>query len=245
MTFDLVSTVLLTAGAAVAIATLASNFAVTAGGRIGIAVALSTWFAVVVALAATQALYYERGALAAPGLGLAVILPIAFLVLLVARTPALRARLAAIPISTLIGINAVRLEGLLFVALYLQHKLPAPFAPSAGWGDVFIGATAVPLAWLASRQASRARPLLWLWNSLGILDLLSAIGLGVTSAPGPAQLIFGDVNSAIMTTLPWLLIPGFLVPLLFCTHIAIAWRLATTSDDHTAVGSNVPAPALN
>jgi hypothetical protein len=41
------------------------------------------------------------------------------------------------------------------------------------------------------------------------------------------RLIFAEPGSAIMTTLPWLLIPGFLVPLLFAVHIAIFIRLAT------------------
>jgi len=39
-------------------------------------------------------------------------------------------------------------------------------------------------------------------------------------------LIFAEPSSAIMTTLPWLLIPGFLVPLLFAVHIGTFVRLA-------------------
>jgi hypothetical protein len=103
--------------------------------------------------------------------------------------------------------------------------LPAPFAPVAGWGDIFVGATAFPVAWLAYRQRTSARPILWIWNIIGLADLIAAVGLGVISSPGPARLIFAEPSSAIMTTLPWLLIPGFLVPLLIAVHIAIFIRL--------------------
>ena len=54
--------------------------------------------------------------------------------------------------------------------------------------------------------------LLWLWNILGILDLVSAIALGATSSPGPIQLFHVTPNSSLMTTLPWIIIPCFLVP---------------------------------
>jgi hypothetical protein len=67
---------------------------------------------------------------------------------------------------------------------------------------------------------------LWIWNVIGLVDLIAAIGLGVTSSPGPLRLIFAEPSSAIMATLPWLLIPGFLVPLLFALHIGIFVRLA-------------------
>jgi hypothetical protein len=103
--------------------------------------------------------------------------------------------------------------------------LPTPFAPVAGWGDIFVGATAPLVAWLAYRQGANPRPIIWIWNLIGTIDLLAAIGLGVTSSPGPARIIFAEPSSAIMTTLPWLIIPGFLVPLLFAVHIGIFVRL--------------------
>jgi hypothetical protein len=54
---------------------------------------------------------------------------------------------------------------------------------------------------------------------------MAAVGLGVISSPGAPRLIFAEPSSAIMATLRWLLIPGFLVPLLFAVHIGIFIRL--------------------
>ena len=117
-------------------------------------------------------------------------------------------------------------SGISFVVLYADHRLPAPFAPVAGWGDIFIGGTAPLVAWFSYRQGGNARPILWIWNLVGTLDLIAAVSLGVLSSPGPQRLIFAEPSSAIMTTLPWLLIPGFLVPVLFAVHIGIFVRLA-------------------
>ncbi len=126
-----------------------------------------------------------------------------------------------------IAIHALRALGFTFVVLYTAGRLPAPFAPAAGWGDIFIGVTALPLAWFISRNNSNglAYSLLWLWNSLGVLDLVNAIALGATSSPGPIQLFHVTPNSSLMTTLPWIIIPCFLVPALAFLHIATFYRL--------------------
>jgi hypothetical protein len=225
MNIDLIGSVELTASAAIVIAALSIGFGSSATTRLRAAVGLSAWFALVVILAATRALYYERG-LGAPGLGIAVALPIAVLCFVVARVTSLREGFRRVPLWLLVGVHTVRVLGISFIILYAAGRLPAPFAPVAGWGDIFVGATALPAAWLAYRRPAMARPTLWIWNVIGLADLIAAIGLGVISSPGPQRLIFAEPSSAIMTTLPWLLIPGFLVPLLFAVHIGIFIRLA-------------------
>jgi hypothetical protein len=224
MNVDVLSSIELTASAAIVIAALSIAFGSNAATRIRSAAWLSAWFVLVVILAATRALYYEHG-LGTPGLGLAVALPIAILCATVARVQSLRESFHRVPLWLLVGVHMVRLLGVSFVVLYAAHRLPAPFAPVAGWGDIFVGATAAPVAWFAYRRPMNTRPLLWIWNLIGTADLIAAVGLGVISSPGPQRLIFAEPSSAIMTMLPWLLIPGFLVPLLFAVHIGIFIRL--------------------
>ena len=86
--------------------------------------------------------------------------------------------------------------------------------------------SAIPVARLAYKKGAAAHSAVLIWNSLGLLDLVAAVGLGVTSSPGPLRLIFAEPDTAIMITLPWLLIPGFLVPLLASTHLAVFYRLS-------------------
>lgn len=225
MNTDLIGSIELTASAAIVISALSIGFGSSAAVRIRIAAWLAAWFVVVVILAATRALYYKHG-LGAPGLGSAVALPIAVLCFVVARVKSLREAFQRVPLWLLVGVHTVRLLGISFMVLYAASRLPAPFAPVAGWGDIFVGATALPIAGLAYRRPANARLILWIWNVVGLVDLIAAVGFGVISSPGPQRLIFAEPSSAIMTTLPWLLIPGFLVPLLFTVHIGIFIRLA-------------------
>jgi hypothetical protein len=150
MTFDLLSAVILTASAAVVIAILAVGFAADVRDRIGIAAALVSWFALVVMFGATELFHEQRGLIGVRGLGLSVLAPVLVLSIVVLRTASLHAALNRIPLSWLIGVNAVRVIGAEFVMLFALHRLPAPFAPIAGCGDILVGVTALPVAWLAT-----------------------------------------------------------------------------------------------
>ena len=52
----------------------------------------------------------------------------------------------AIPTSLLIGLNAMRVLGVLFLLLALDGRLAGPFPFSAGLGDIITGVFAIPLA---------------------------------------------------------------------------------------------------
>jgi hypothetical protein len=217
--FDILSTIELSVSASIVVAFLSLAMAETPRGRGTALIALGAWFALVLALGATGAL--SPAGSGAPALGLAV----AALVCAYRALPSVRNAISATPLPALIALHAIRLLGFTFIVLYAEGRLPAPFAPSAGWGDVFIGATALPLAWAVQRFGVRVRPLVFLWNALGVADLVVALTLGPLSAPGPLQVFVGPPDTSPMTTLPWLIIPGFLVPILLFTHIAIFTRL--------------------
>jgi hypothetical protein len=211
MSFDLLSTIELTASAAIMIATLAFTLAATTRGRIEAAAALAAWFVLVVFLGATLVLNVGPP----PALAAAVILPVLAMCAAFFSFPSIKAAAMAMPLPALEAVHAARVLGISFVLLYAADRLPAPFAPIAGWG-----------AWAMSRFGARMRTLALVWNGLGMLDLVAAIGLGATSAPGPIQIFAGPPDSGIMTTLPWILIPGFLVPSYFFIHIVILYRLS-------------------
>lgn len=220
MLLDLVFAIAMAAAGAVVTATLSFTLAATVRGRLTAAAAIAAWFCGVLFLGATGALNVEG--IGAPGLGLAVLAPtivLSWLVLKAAQTVGP----AAPPMPVLIAVHAVRVLGIAFVLLYAGGRLPAPFAPTAGWGDIAIGLTSVPVALLAYRPGGRALALVW--NALGCLDLITAVSLGALSSPGPARLFLAPPGSAIMTSLPWILIPAFLVPGLFALHVAIFARL--------------------
>ena len=155
-TFDILSTIEATASAIIVGTVLSLALSRRLTGRIRAGVALLAWFLTVVTLGATGALGAHAGA-GVPGLAAAVIVPLALLCLAFLAYAPTRTALAAMPLWSLIAVHVVRVAGVSFLLLQSAQRLSAPFAPLAGWGDVLVGVTAAPVAWLALRRASQAR----------------------------------------------------------------------------------------
>jgi len=116
--------------------------------------------------------------------------------------------LMALPLPLLIGLNVFRLFGVWFLLLAAAGQLGGLFPYFAGIGDVVTGAFALPVAWLAARYPLSDWRIVD-WNLFGLLDLIVAVSLGVTS------------HSPVITTLPWALIPLALVPVFMIGHVVI------------------------
>lgn len=221
MLLDLIGAIELTGSAALWVAVLSRWYRVESPRLIFLHLA---WFVAVVTFGATQNVVPSR--LGTPLLGVTAAAQMIAVAIMVTRSPRIRAALGSIPTTTLIGLNTVRVLGVLFLILYANHRLPAPFAPSAGWGDIIAGATALPVMWAVSRKVPGWRIFALLWNTWGIVDLILALSLGTTSAEGsPIRIFFGDPSSASMATLPWVLIPAYLVPEMIIAHVALFRRL--------------------
>jgi hypothetical protein len=226
--FDLLSTAELTAASAIVVFFLSSILSTNTRQRLLIAAALAGWFCLVLAAGATGAFSVQQG-IGTAGIGLAVVIPVVVLSLLVLGNPQGRDRVARAPLTALVGVQSQRVLGISFVLLYAAKRLPAPFAPVAGWGDVAVGVLAMLLLFrLLRKPASIPSGALVLWNVLGVADLVIAVFLGATSSPGPIQLFHGEQNSAAMATLPWILIPCFLVPVFLFLHLCTLYRLRKT-----------------
>jgi hypothetical protein len=232
--FDLVSMAELTASAALVVFFLSSALSETPRQRAMFAAAFAALFAGVLT-AGSNGIFSQPG-IGTPGLGLGVVMPLVVLWALGLGTRRGREAVGRVPLASLIGVHALRVLGILFVLLYAAKRLPAPFAPVAGWGDVAIGVTAIPLALMARDEKRVSKGVIFAWNVLGLTDLVVAVTLGATSAPGPLQIFQGGPSSAIMTSLPWLIIPGFLVPLLAFVHLCIFYRLRSTGEQRSWQG---------
>src|SRR5690242_11798638 len=116
---DVIGGVQLTAAAALVVAALSAGMASDMARRVKIAAVLSAWFAIVVVLAATRALYYEHGT-GSPGVGAAVVIPVVLMCVALARVPSLRERIETVPLWLLAGVNVVRILGAEFIVLYAQ-----------------------------------------------------------------------------------------------------------------------------
>ena len=180
---------------------------------------LALWFALVVALGGTSAFVRPPGTPPIPiALGFAVPLVVFFVGLGVSR--AFREFVSALDVPVMLAVQAWRFAGLGFLALYTYDLLPGGFALPAGLGDMAIAATApwVLFAVIRRSQFIGSRTFV-VWNALGILDLVYAVGVGAltsTLATGAA----GEVAMTPMAQLPLVLIPAFFVPILIMLHVS-------------------------
>lgn len=183
-------------------------------------VVLAAW-AITTAVLASSGSYQPPDLRGPPPIGIQLLIALAILSACLWRSPTLRGLLGNE--KNLIRLNVWRLAGAIFLALMLAGQVPALWAIPAGVGDVLIGAAAF---WVAARlDAPGGRRRAVVFNVLGVLDLVVAIGLGITVSPGPAQLFHTTPGAEMLTRFPLALVPGFLVPLAFMVHFVSLWQL--------------------
>jgi hypothetical protein len=186
---------------------------------------LAVWF---VAVLSASALHLFENGSNQFGLGVAVasLAPMIVFSLWLAASEGFRNFALSLNPKILTSVQVWRIIGFTFLLLEARNVLPAVFALSAGYGDMFIGATAGFAAWKLAEPAHRGSFIFW--QALGILDLVTAVSLGTTAgllAPhGPSMLA--------MTMLPLSLIPTLLVPLFLMLHViciaqAKNWKTAS------------------
>jgi len=222
---DLLGAIVGMAAIAVNLTAILTVLPLMATQRLAFAAAAGSWVGLAIGLGAAGELTFTP-AQPVPLVGVLFATPLLVAGVLAAAVSKIRAALLAIPMPLLIGLNAMRMLGVLFLMLASVGRLSGPFPYSAGWGDIITGALAIPLA-LAARQTKRPHGAIIAWNLFGTLDLFAAVGLGLTSANGsPLQLFHVGVGSEAMQHLPFCLVPTVLVPFYLITHAIIALQLS-------------------
>ena len=133
--------------------------------------------------------------------------------------------LDATPLSWLVGIQAYRVVGAMFLVLWGMGRLPGVFALPAGIGDVTVGVLAVVIAARLGAGRPSARAAVFGWNIFGLLDFVVALATGFLTSPGPLQLLSLDRPNLLATAYPLAMIPTFLVPLSIILHGISLWKL--------------------
>ena len=125
----------------------------------------------------------------------------------------------AFPLSILLGLQSFRVIVELFLhQLWRDGLIPKMLTFSGANVDIYVGATAPLIAWLASRGQS-GRKLALIWNVLGLLALANVVVRAVGTTPGPLNIIHSEVPDLMIGTFPYMFIPGFFVPLAVLLHV--------------------------
>jgi len=183
------------------------------------ALLLSAWLGLSMVLGALG-VFQAGGDHKVPWIAFAVTIPIILGTRMISRSTAMQEILRAVPQSWLIGLQAYRGLGSIFLVLFGLNLLPGVFALPAGFGDTLVGVAAIPVAaYYASRRQGRDG-LVVAWNVLGIADLVIALTAGFLSAPGPLQQLSLSQPNYLVGEYPLVLIPVFAVPLSIVLHAA-------------------------
>lgn len=180
------------------------------------ALVTTAWFVVAYLLA--QAGAYQEGSRPPWQIGLVIVLPVAAVGIALRASPAFRSWARSLDLGLLIQLQAWRLIGFAFIALSANNLLAETFAIPASLGDIAIAVTAPFMAAYVVRRGATAP--FYAWTAFGILDLVVAVTLGVLHAPGRLGILHDNATgSGVVNSLPVVLIPTFVVPLMIILHL--------------------------
>jgi hypothetical protein len=185
--------------------------------------ALLAWLAAAIAAGAS-------GALTRPGPPIVLLafiaVPLAFGVGAYGVSPAFRAWTSRVSLTWIVGLHLWRFVGLGFVVAWLAGHLPGGFAIPEGLGDAAAAAGALALL-PGLRRGTASRTWLLVWNTFGLIDLVSALVVGILYSNGDLGILSrGGTTTELMVTFPVSVIPTFLVPLFILLHLLTFARMA-------------------
>lgn len=200
---------------------------------------IGAWF--VFSLTASARHFYQTGPNEpALRLGLAAVTPLLVFGVWFAASTRFRKFTMSLNPTILTMIQSWRIAGFAFVVLATYGVLPNLFALPAGWGDMFIGATATLVALKLANPEHRITFVLW--QVLGMIDLVTAVTLGTLAHVIDPQ----GIPTSAMTALPLSMIPIFGVPLFLILHvICIAQASRWPARQASAMGEQSFSPGIS
>ena len=111
----------------------------------------------------------------------------------------------------------VFVELLIWLA-FTSNLLPVQMTFEGRNLDIIAGATAPVAASFLMRNGKLNRQLILWWNIGGLVLLANIVGIAILSFPTPIRFFLNDPSSTIVTTFPWIYLPGTLVVTAYSCH---------------------------
>lgn len=197
------------------------------------------WLGVPAYLAVTGALFDFSGV---PPKLMLLIFPLLFTTVLLCVSPWGAVAAKRLPASLLVGTQVFRLPLELVLFGLAQRELLSSEMTFSGYNfDILTGILALPLWWRLRKQTASWRALL-AWNILGLVLLITVVGIAIVSFPSP----FGwfEPPNTIVAFYPWVWLPTFLVPIALASHL-LMFRKLLFSADEDAEPSQVATASLD
>ncbi|MDB4909059.1 MAG: hypothetical protein JWO05_3843 [Gemmatimonadetes bacterium] len=180
--------------------------------RTTIDVGITLWTAVIWIASWTHLLDYHAGD-AWPRIALPLFLPV-IVALAMLLHPTARTIIDSIPAATLIGVQAFRLAGFVFLIIPGLGHLPPAFV-SGGYGDIATGLLAIVAGLALARNSSHARSWFVLFSAVGLGDLLNVAGLLFWFYPSWSHAV---PSSAALADFSLVMVPALAAPIALILH---------------------------
>jgi hypothetical protein len=193
-----------------------------------LASALGVWFLIVL-VAGSRGVFVTPPSRPPLPVLLAILAPLLLFAMVYRWSPRFRAFALGLDLRTLTALQAWRVLGAMFLALYAFDLLPGLFAWPAGIGDVAVGVGAVFVLRAMLHDAPNWRRRVWWLNVGGLLDFVGAVGTGILTSTTAFGSFASDAPRASLGALPLSLVPTFAVPLWIMFHAISLLQLRRAS----------------
>jgi len=136
------------------------------------------------------------------------------------RKPSFKKVVSNIPPSALVYAQSFRIyvEIVLWLLL-VESVLPVQMTFEGYNFDVLVGITALVMGYLVQKKLVSNRVLLW-WNIGGIILVSTIVTIAILSFPGATRLFMNEPANTVVSYMPFIWLPAFVVPMAYFLHLA-------------------------
>ena len=191
-----------------------------------ITIILLIWVAIQTGLS-FWGVYYNSTDTIPPRIFLFGVFPMVIGMILLFRTQRGRLWMDHLSLNKLTMLSIVRIPVEIVLWLLFLSETISEIMTFEGWNfDILAGITAPFVAYFGIRNKTR-KPLLIVWNVAGLLLLTWIVVISTLASPFPLQQLAFDQPNVAILYFPFSLLPTFVVPIVYFTHL-VSLRLLLT-----------------
>lgn len=190
------------------------------------AIAAVAWVGLTFLVASRELLSFDRR----PPTMIFLLLAVLALALWISLSSLGRRLALGIPLAALVGYQGFRiLVELSMHRAHVEGLMQVQMSYSGRNFDIMTGLSAVVVgAWLATGERRTWRPVVLVWNTIGVLLLLNILVVALLSAPTPARVFMNEPANVWITGAPWAWLPAVMVLAAIIGHLLVYRRLRLT-----------------
>jgi hypothetical protein len=182
------------------------------------------WIIIQSVLAYTN--FYSSHTEATPPRFFLAVLPVFLSIAILFNTRKGKLLIDALPVEPLYWFHSIRVPvELVLYGLFLQKEIPELMTFAGRNFDILAGITAPVVAYFGIRKQKFGKAFLLFWNFGCIALLLNIVFNAILSAPFPFQQFALDQPNIAVLYFPMILLPAFVVPVVFFAHFVSIRRL--------------------